>query len=997
MNPRIQRVALAIAMLVAVWSTSVAPVAAQATGTIQGRVIEDQTRRPLAAAQVSVVGTRLVAQTDASGSYVLNGVPTGTQRVRANMIGHSAKEKAVTVAAGQIASANFELGAAVVALDELVVTGTAGDARQRTLGNAVTKIDAAEVVSRAPVQNVQELLNGRAAGVVVTPATGMVGSGSAIRIRGNSTLSLSGRPLLYVDGVRVDNAQSSGPTVQGFGTSVVSRLNDFNPEDIESIEIIKGPAAATLYGTEASNGVIQIITKKGKAGTPVFNFKVSQGANWFQNPEGRIPVTYARVGGEVQMLDIVDRENELGTPIFRTGHLQDYDLNLSGGEASVRYYLAGSLTRDEGAERNNYLNRVGGRANLTITPSEKIDVNGNLGYIKSHANLSREAGGGGIMWSTLFSSPARLTLPDGSASPLRGFRTAPPEVYYDVFENFQEVSRFTGSLQVNHRPASWFTQRLTFGTDQTVEDNQSLTERNEDFQFFFGILRGGKFAGRRDVSSSTLDYSGTATFDLRDGLTSSTSVGTQYYRKLTEFVSASGDEFPVPGLRVVDAAAVQRGGEDFFENTTVGLFVQQQFGWQDRLFLTAAIRADDNSAFGQEFDLVYYPKLSASWVVSEETFWNAPFGSTLKLRAAYGESGQQPDAFDALRTFAPVTGQGDAPAVTPQAVGNPSLGPERGKEIELGFDSELFNQRLGVQFTYYNKRTTDAILLRDIAPSTGFPGAQFVNIGEVRNSGVELLLKALAVDTRNVDLDLSFNFSSNENKVVDLGGDLETIVESSDFGVESRVGFPVSAWFHKRLVSAEVNDKGRAVNLMCDGGPENNGQAVPCADAPRVYLGRGSPKYEGAFSSALTLFNNLRVSALVDFKTGYQKWDSNTWVRCSIFGLCIENVLPQEADPVRLAAFQTSRVTGNVYINDASFAKLREVSASYTVPQGWANRFGTSRATITVAGRNLHTWTDWTGLDPEASYLGGRAGRVGIEQNNLPQLTQFVTTVNLSF
>ncbi|CAN5821408.1 hypothetical protein BH23GEM3_BH23GEM3_21990 [soil metagenome] len=480
---------------------------------------------------------------------------------------------------------------------------------------------------------------------------------------------------------------------------------------------------------------------------------------------------------------------------------------------------------------------------------------------------------------------------------------------------------------------------------------------------------------------------------MPEGLASSTSVGAQYYRRLTEFVAATGSQFPVPGLTVVDAAAIQRGSESFVENTTVGIFAQQQFGWRDRLFLTAALRADDNSAFGENFNLVYYPKISGSWVASEEPFWTLPFVSTLRLRAAYGESGQQPAAFDALRTYAPVTGRGDVAAITPQTVGNPDLGPERGKEVELGFDAGFLDQRLGLQFTYYNQRTTDAIVFRSVAPSSGFAGSQFVNIGEVANRGVEMLFDARVLNTPNVDWNLSVSLSTNENEVVDLGAELDRLPLNAQFGLESRVGYPVSSFFHKRILSSDIDANGRTQNPMCDGGPESGGQAVPCANAPFVYLGRTNPKYEGAFTSAVTAFQRLRLNGMLDFKTGFSKWDGTTWVRCSIFALCVENMFPQEADPVRLAAFQRDLALQSPYVRDASFATLREIGATYTLPTRWAARLGGSTAAITVAGRNLYTWTRWPGLDPEGAFAAGG----WYEQNNLPQAAQFMTTINLSF
>src|SRR5690606_38637851 len=217
------------------------------------------------------------------------------------------------------------------------------------IGNAVSTVNASDIVEAAPVRNMQEMLNGRAAGVFVVPSSGMVGGGQRIRIRGTNTFSLASDPLIYVDGVRVNNESSSGLSMQAFGSAPVSRLNDFNPEDIESIEILKGPAAATLYGTEASRGVINIITRRGRSGETTYNFTTRQGASWFSDPAGRLPTNYWRApSGEIQSLHIHEREKAAGRDIFRTGRMQGYTASVSGGSGSVRYFVSGDYDDDEG-------------------------------------------------------------------------------------------------------------------------------------------------------------------------------------------------------------------------------------------------------------------------------------------------------------------------------------------------------------------------------------------------------------------------------------------------------------------------------------------------------------------------------------------------------------------------------------------------------------------------------------------------------------------------
>ena len=338
--------------------------------------------------------------------------------------------------------------------------------------HVVTQVRAAEAVETSLIPSVQGLLNGRASSVVVMPGTGMVGTGAKIRIRGASSLSLSNDPLIYVDGVRVDNSPDAGPEIaDGRQASV---LNDFNPDDIESIEIIKGPAAASLYGTEASAGVIQIITRQGREGTPVWNLTVRQGGNWFRNAEERVPTNYWRPvdedgnPGEIQSINFAQTERERGTPLWRTGHLQNYNLSLSGGTSGVRYHLSGHMDREEGADRDNDLRRAGLRANLTVSPMETLEIGGTVGYTTGRFNLACEAGCGGVTWASYFSTPAHAQGDDRR----RGARSFTPEYYWEFADRFQEMGRFTGSFQLTHTPTERFRHQLTFGIDDTREDDR---------------------------------------------------------------------------------------------------------------------------------------------------------------------------------------------------------------------------------------------------------------------------------------------------------------------------------------------------------------------------------------------------------------------------------------------------------------------------------------------------------------------------------------------
>jgi TonB-linked SusC/RagA family outer membrane protein len=751
-----------------------------AAGPLAGIVVDAASQTPLEAAQVVVVGTALATATDAAGRFRFATVPGAQASLRVSRIGFRAATQEVTVPSSDV---RVSLTVLPVQLGEMVVTGTAGAVERRSVGNAVATVSASEVAKTAPISNVGELLNGRVAGVVVSPGTGMIGSGPQIKIRGSSSVALTNEPLIYVDGVRVTNESGTGPSgVQG--SQMVSRLGDINMNDIESMEVIKGPAAATLYGTEASNGVVQIITKRGRNAPPEWSFTTHQGRNWFMDAENRVPITWGRdAGGQLYSFNIFEHEKSLGNDIFRTGRNEGYSLSLRGGQEAVRYYAGGEYVNNAGIEPTNSERRLNARLNLGVSPSKALDVDLRMAVTGGRVNLAREEGVS-VMWSTLFALPAQKD------APRRGFNVAPPEVFWDAYQDYQDIGRLTGGVQLNHRPRSWFTQRATIGIDRSHESNASIVQRMspENARFFSAQAAiGSKDIDAREVTYTTADYGATANVPLREALTASISSGLQYYKKSFHFTSARGLGFPVGGLTTIAATAQTFGNEDFIENSTAGIYGQVQLAWRDRLFVTGALRADDNSAFGKEFAFVTYPKVSASYVLSDEPFFKVPGVDVLRLRGAYGVSGQQPDAFAALRSLAPVPGTGGGSALTPQTIGNPNLAPERGAELEAGFEGSLLHERLSVDFTYYDKRTHDAILLRDVAPSSGFPGQQYVNAGQVLNRGFEVQLTGRPYQGRKVDVELGLSLSKNRNEIVDLGG--QDVI--ADGYVRNRVGYPI--------------------------------------------------------------------------------------------------------------------------------------------------------------------------------------------------------------
>ncbi|HEX9109325.1 MAG TPA: TonB-dependent receptor plug domain-containing protein, partial [Longimicrobiales bacterium] len=370
-----QAAGLGLAACLLAWAQ---PARAQ-SGSLAGRVLDEGTLRPLSGAQVVVVGTRQGALSGTDGRFVIPNVSGGQVSLQAVMLGYRTSTLSARVGQSDV---RFLLEQSAVSLDQIVVTGTAGGQQKRSLGHSVTTVQAADIVANEAVSNVQEVLNGRAAGVTYTATTGRIGGGGLINIRGSSSISLSNQPLLYIDGARVDNDVGTGPAVQG--GHITSRLSDLNPDDIESIEVIKGPAAATLYGTEAANGVIQVITRKGRFGQkPEFTASIRQGTDWFMNPQGRLPTNYAKnAAGQVISWNGVAQEDARGTPIFSNGSIQSYNLSLSGGSEATRYYVGSTYDADRGVTPDNHDKRFSGHATLAVTPSDKVSLETSLSLEK---------------------------------------------------------------------------------------------------------------------------------------------------------------------------------------------------------------------------------------------------------------------------------------------------------------------------------------------------------------------------------------------------------------------------------------------------------------------------------------------------------------------------------------------------------------------------------------------------------------------------------------
>jgi TonB-linked SusC/RagA family outer membrane protein len=1007
---KIVRLLCASALAALACAFDAGPAAAQ-QGTVTGRVTDAGSGQPVPAAQVRVAGSTLGTLTNESGNYTLRGVPAGTVTVRVLTIGYGESSQPVTVAAGGTAAANFALRASTIALNPVVVTAT-GEQRRVEVGNAVSQIQAAEVVERSSVQNVGDLLTARTPGVMVVGGT-QTGAGVRVRVRGTSSLSLSNNPIYVIDGVRVEG--STGSSTVSVGGTTPSRVGDLNPEEIQSIEVVRGPSAATLYGTDAANGVIVITTKRGVAGPPRWTYYTEQTAIEDRND---YPLAYhgwtaaSRANNTTQctlaqsvvvgptactqdsVTSYSPTRDAQSTP-FGRGYRQQHGLQVRGGTEAMRYFLHGEWEDEDGVtqvpqfERNhlaarglsllpeqrspNHFGRITGRANFNITLPGNSDLAVNAGYTSQDLRLpmSDDAGTAGIA-ANIYGGPGfKHNINPNTGDTLFGWREFTPRRVYQAVTT-QSIERLITSVGGNTRPAEWLTLRGSAGLDFTQRTDTQLCRFS---QCVGADTLGYKIDNRANFFVYTLDAASTATRQFSRDVESQTTAGLQYYRNVFNRNGARGNQL-APAAVTVGSGAVKFADETTSESRTLGGYIEQRVSLRDRLFLTGAVRSDRNSAFGQQFETVFYPKLSASWVISDEPFFpGVGFVDQLRLRSAYGASGVQPGTIDALPYFSTTTllgESGERPGIVFSALGNPDLRPERSAEFEAGIDGTFFNSRLTTEITYYNKLSRDALIERVLPPSAGTGATvRFENLGEVRNRGWEALVNAQIVQSRAFGWDMSLNGTTNHNELESLGGEASIVLSSTLRNVE---GYPLNGWWSRRLVGYEDKDGDNIIEFDTAAVRSE----IMVSDSVE-FLGHSAPRYEAALTNGFDFWQKrFRLSAMVDYKGGHMIYNNTERIRCASRNNCrglVDPTAPLDEQARVVAVRQHPSRTVAGFIEPGDFIRFRELSLSFDAPQNWASRvLGSRQVTATFAARNLGIlWTKYSGVDPEAFGTTGDA------------------------
>ena len=990
MRSRIGRLAMSslLALLVSALLGGASPAQAQ-QGAVTGEVTARESGQPLSGAQVTVAGTNLGTLTDDDGTYRITGVPTGQRTVRVQMIGYRRASREVTVSSGQAATANFQLTVSAVDLEEVVVTAT-GRQQLRELGNSVSTISADSLVDSAPVRDMNELLAGRSPGVSVQFTGGTVGSGQRIRIRGASSISVNNQPLVYVDGTRI-NVDPTSLTV-GTGNQETGNFT-INPENIESVEILKGASAATLYGTEAANGVIRITTKDGSG-------LQGAGVDWRFWGQGGVqvepneyptnyravtadgapcPLTSAAAGActqdEIQTFNLL--ENPETTP-FSTGERYTAGGSVTGSTEGLNYFSSAEWEFSQGVYGDeNELDRVTLRGNFGGRIDEGVTLRVNTGFITRDVTLPQNDN------NTLGLLPNGLL---GGASEDGWFSFAPSSI--NTIDTQQETERFTGSANLTWNLNDWLTLNATGGMD--------ILDSKDTQLFPVGGIGFGRLALGERASNQTLtqNYTGEAfvraSRSITDDIRSRTTVGSQYFVDIDRTVFTTGEEL-VPNTNSVATAAVTTAGEAITESRTLGVFAQQRFSWRQRLYLTGGVRVDDNSAFGTDFGRVVYPSVNASWVMSEEPWFPSEglIGS-LRLRGSFGQAGNQPGTTDAVRFLEGVSVTSPAGAdrigVTFEGgnVGNPDLSPERTTELEAGFEASMFEGRVTLSGTYFNSTTEDVLVQRTLAPSLGVSEDQFVNLAEVRNEGVEGQLGALLLDIDNLRFNLNLTGAYTDNTLIELGEGISPI--DVGFVQQHAPGYPLGGYWANTVESFE-DENGDGIIGVGEVEVTDEEQFIDESTAP----------VELTASPSMTLFDYVRLQGLLEARMGHSLHNNTEGFRCLLANSRFRNDPDSSLEKQAACVANAFYGAEGAFVQDADFMRLRELSATFTAPRSLAQQtLGVDNLSLTLSGRNLALWTEYDGIDPEVNQFGA-ANFSTSEFLTQPPLRYWNARVNVSF
>ncbi|HEV2148058.1 MAG TPA: SusC/RagA family TonB-linked outer membrane protein [Longimicrobiaceae bacterium] len=985
---------------------------AQEQRQVTGQVVSAAGGAPLGDARVVIAGTSRGTTTDPQGNFTLS-VPAGAVRLRVSQVGYVAQDVAVPPGQGQV---TVRLAQDVLNLEGIVVTGQATAVARRNLPNAVAVVTA-DQLTEAPAQTVEKALQGKIAGANIQTNSGAPGGGVQVSLRGVSSINAASEPLWVIDGVVVSNvAIPSGANAvtrasSGSNASAqdapVNRIADINPEDIETIEVLKGASASAIYGSQASNGVIIVTTKRGRSGAPQVSVTQRVGQyslsntlgmrNWTRDEAvgafGASAANFFDASGrplqQFNLEEMIAGRRDLST---------ETALSIRGGDDNGSYFVSGLWLDDAGIIDNTGYEKQSLRLNLDQRLGSRVRVgfNGNVIHSVAERGLTNNDNSGTSFYMVLPFTPNFVDLRrdnNTNAFPDNPFERSNPLQTIALMTNEEEVWRSIASGNAEVGLIDTGRQQLRLlanaGADYFQQENRlffppELEFEDDDQQPGTSLLN----------PSSNLNLTANTalvhTYSPGDNLTATTSAGVQYLDQDLNILQNIGRNL-VAGQRNVDAATSIEVFQTRRRTRTLGLYLQEELLLMDeRLLLTGSVRADQSSANGDTEKFFLYPKASASYRLP-----GIGRGvDELKLRLAYGESGNQPLFGQKFTPLSAANNIGGLPGLVlplgAAVAGDPDITPERMREIEGGVDVVLFGGNANLEVTAYQQSITDLLLQRTVAPSSGFT-TQFFNGGELRTRGVEIALGATPLRRDNFSWFTRTTFSANRSRIEEL---------------------PVPSFrtggFGTALGAFQIEEGESATQIVAN--VIRDGKVVV------EKVGDANPDFQMAFTNELT-FGRFQLYGLVDWHRGHEiinltkllfDFGQNT----ADFALDPQpGVDPLTGQPIRdKAGNQITTTRGSrrligfgretrPYIEDGSFVKVREVSLSYEIPSRALSRvgLGVNDAKISLSGRNLLTFTDYTGLDPEVSNFGNQQIARNIDVAPFPPSRSIWLSMSLGF
>jgi len=975
-----------------VWSVVMAAGAGAQQRAITGRVGNAVSDEAVVGATVLVAGTSIAAVTDARGQFSLS-APDGPVSLTVRAIGY--KRRTIAVAADQSTVA-IAIEADIFNLEAVVVTGQATAVAQKNLPQAVSVVTS-EALERVPTPTIESALQGKIPGALIQSNSGAPGGGAQINLRGVSTINGGVDPVLVVDGLVVSNAaignNINAITAAAAGGNAsnqdnpVNRIADLNPADIDRVEVLKGASAAAIYGGAASNGVVIITTKRGTTGAPRFHLSQRFGeyrvSNYmksrvFTDSADAATFTDATTAGQYCNLPggtptgggLCPNYDNIG-PLWNEHQLSwETDANITGGSDQTRYFISGLLKRDGGIAPGTGYDKQSIRANLDQSLGSRLLLSFSSAVIHSLAarGISNNDNSGTSPYLVFPLTPGFTDLASqNGVYPDNPFERSNPLQTYAFLRNDEDVWRALGAGTLrfdafsNERSSLRFV--VTGGLDYFNQENDIYSPPELEFEPNDG-QPGTVVLGKTSNLNLNLLTNVIHTYQTGGGSRATTAVGLQYVDRDFNFTNLVGRNLP-PGQQNIDQATSVIINQQLQPQQDLGIYAQEELLTMDeRLMIAFGVRADRSSRNGDVSKYYLYPKIAGSY-----RFVNLGGSGSdeLKVRAAYGQTGNPPQFGNKFTPNATGTIGGIFGSAAGAIAGDPGIKPERQAEVEAGIDATLAGGRLTMSVTGFNKTITDLLLTQTLAPSTGRTQRTF-NGGKLRNRGIEISTAYAVTQRPEVSWIVNASFFANRSKVLSL---------------------PVPAFqvggFGTSLGAFEIRP-GHSVTQIV-GTPFD-----PITGLPTV-VGDANPDFQMAFGSDLD-YHRWSLGFLLDWKKGGDVINL-TELLFDLFGNSADF---HGAAQQRLADFGAGKT--QPYVQDASYLKLRELSLSYHLPRAaTSSLFGStvSNARITFAGRNLIRFTPFRGMDPEVSNFGNQAVARNIDVAPFPPSRSFFLAIDLDF